>query len=124
MCGAGRQRSDAPLRGLTAREALGAQVERTAVKKTAEDARREMDLTRTSIGDRISLMYLRGTHVGEVRVVTVIRTDERPTGTILVAKTQSGKVRDYWPSLTRKAQYLGPLPDWLLTDEGGEFHSP
>ena len=60
--------------------------------------------------------------MGEVRIVTVIRTQKRATGTILVARTQTGKVRNYWPSLARNAEYLGPEthPPRLHADNGEE----
>ena len=42
----------------------------------------------------------------------------------VVAKTQAGDTRNYWPGLSRDCQYPAPVPARVITDDGSEFHSP
>ena len=54
----------------------------------------------------------------------MVKKEDTKTGTQVVAKTQCGDIRKYWPTLTRNVQYLNPLPARVITDDGSEFHSP
>ena len=52
-----------------------------------------------------------------------MKKEDTKTGTQVVAKTQCGEIRKYWPTLGRKVQYFDPLPARVITDHGSEFHS-
>ena len=54
----------------------------------------------------------------------MVKKEDTKTGTQVVAKTQCGDIRKYWPTLTRNVQYMNPLPPRVITDDGSEFHSP